>query len=250
MKKTKMFIIYFAAIILAVAVIISAVHTLPSFVREMTTAVNTSNKVTESTKTTKKETAAETESSDNLILVNAKHKFKGKPDDLVSIFENKSSSYFVKDKNVLISKRVMKPLNKMMDAFQKETGLKTVNIISGYRTFDDQKRIYARIEKQSGSSYAKEFVQKPGYSEHHTGLAIDFAIFHSKDGSSEDFKGEGKYAWFYANSWKYGFVRRYDESKKKLTGIGYEPWHFRYVGKKNAEYMYKHNLCLEEYLSK
>ncbi|MCM1545268.1 MAG: D-alanyl-D-alanine carboxypeptidase family protein, partial [Ruminococcus sp.] len=66
---------------------------------------------------------------------------------------------------------------------------------------------------------------------------------------SGNFTGEGDYGWFYENSWKYGFVRRYDENKQDITGIGYEPWHFRYVGKDNAKYMYEHKLCLEEYVN-
>ena len=53
--------------------------------------------------------------------------------------------------------------------------------------------------------------------------------------------------WLAANSWKYGFILRYPADKTEITGYIYEPWHFRYVGEPHAEYMYKNDLCLEEY---
>lgn len=56
--------------------------------------------------------------------------------------------------------------------------------------------------------------------------------------------------WLRKNSWRYGFILRYPEEKKAVTGIRYEPWHFRYVGKKAAAYMHKHDLVLEEFWKK
>ena len=56
---------------------------------------------------------------------------------------------------------------------------------------------------------------------------------------------EGK--WLAKNCWKYGYILRYPENKVNITGYAYEPWHIRYVGKKLAKYLYKHDLCLEEY---
>ena len=53
--------------------------------------------------------------------------------------------------------------------------------------------------------------------------------------------------WLRENSWKYGFILRYPKDKEEITEISYEPWHFRYVGKEAAEFMYRHNLCLEEF---
>lgn len=250
--KMKKFLIYTVAIVLAVIVINFAIDKLPDFISEATTAVSLQNAEnhTESVNTKPETTHNKIQSTPDLILVNSEHSFKSVPNDLVCILDNKTSSYYVKDRNVLVQKKIMKPLNDMMDAFYKETGLKTVNVISGYRSIESQEEIYKRNVKTHGADYAKKFVQKPGYSEHHTGLAIDLALYYKNDGSSGDFTGEGKYSWFYENSWKYGFVRRYDESKQDITGIGYEPWHFRYVGKNNAKHMYKNNLCLEEYVNR
>lgn len=189
-------------------------------------------------------------STNELILVNCEHPFSGKPKELVSVYNNKTRSYFVKDMDVYIHKSAMKPLNDMMDAFYKETSLKTVNVISAYRSIESQASIYNKMEFTHGKSYAEKYAQKPQYSEHHTGLAIDLALFNSEDGSSKDFDGKGEYKWFLENCHKYGFILRYTKEKEAVTKISYEPWHFRYVGKKAATYMKNHNLCLEEYLNK
>lgn len=187
--------------------------------------------------------------TDELVLVNADHPFCGKPKELVCVFENKTKSYFVKDKNVYIHKSAMTALNDMMDDFYNETGLKTVNVISAYRSIESQADLYDKIEFSYGKDYAEKYAQKPQYSEHHTGLAIDLGIFHSEDGSSETFDGSGKYKWFLENCQDYGFILRYEKEKEDITGINYEAWHFRYVGKKAAKYISENNLCLEEYLA-
>ena len=57
------------------------------------------------------------------------------------------------------------------------------------------------------------------------------------------------YKWLAENSWKYGFILRYPDDKIKITGIIYEPWHFRYVGETLAKDIYESSLCLEEYLT-
>ena len=56
------------------------------------------------------------------------------------------------------------------------------------------------------------------------------------------------YEWLDNNAYKYGFIKRYPEDKSDITGIGYEPWHYRYVGKEAAAQMKHKNMCLEEYL--
>ena len=85
-----------------------------------------------------------------------------------------------------------------------------------------------------------------GHSEHETGLALDILCSGNmaRDRSQETEPGN---LWLRENSWRYGFILRYPENKKSLTGINYEPWHFRSVGKKAAAYMHSHNLTLEEF---
>ena len=95
---------------------------------------------------------------------------------------------------------------------------------------------------------AARWVAKPGTSEHQTGLALDIvaAGYQILDEEQED---TAEQKWLMENSWKYGFILRYPSEKSDITGIGYEPWHYRYVGKAAAADIYRTGVCLEEYLS-
>ena len=83
---------------------------------------------------------------------------------------------------------------------------------------------------------------RPGTSEHHTGLAIDFNSVESK------FENTEGYEWLKKNAEDYGFVMRYPQGKEDVTGVIYEPWHWRFIGIKHAKEMNRLNLCFEEYV--
>ena len=127
----------------------------------------------------------------------------------------------------------------------------TLKINNSYRTAEDQRDMFDTQRQtylNQGYSYekatykAKETAQLPGYSEHQTGLAIDF----SNEGHPDDNKKI--WQWLKEKSYKYGFILRYPKGKEDITKITYEPWHFRYVGKKAAKEITKQNITLEEYL--
>lgn len=88
---------------------------------------------------------------------------------------------------------------------------------------------------------------RPGTSEHQTGLACDITdqYYELKNSSLED---TALYRWMSKHCQDYGFIVRYPKDKEDVTGIIYEPWHFRYVGKEAAGYIMEHDLCLEEFL--
>lgn len=183
-----------------------------------------------------------------LSLVNNSHEYANTSEEFVRLYDKKTSSFFLATTEIYLDQRAVKPLCKMLDAFKKETGLRTINVISGRRSVQSQIEIYRDKELKFGRLYTKKFVQAPGFSEHHTGLAVDLALFNAQDGTSQDFDGKGKYEWFSKNSWKYGFILRYPEGKESITKIGHEPWHFRFVGIPHAYYITKNGLCLEEYI--
>jgi len=187
----------------------------------------------------------------DLILVNAKDELPCRfleDEYLVSIFDGKSSSYNVYDMNVQLSSRALAPLNRMMDDFYAEYGTDSVNVVSGYRSYETQEALLSEEIAEKGATEAERWVTKPGYSEHHTGLAIDLSIYHTEEGTSEEYDGTGIYAWINENAYKYGYVVRYEDKKREFTGIYHEPWHFRYVGIPHAFVMKENELCLEEYI--
>ena len=127
----------------------------------------------------------------------------------------------------------------------------TLKINNAYRSKDEQNQIFeSKMHAYENEGYTKEkayeqttlTVQVPGYSEHETGLAIDF----SNEGHYDE--NEKMWEWLKNNAYKYGFILRYPEDKYEITKINYEPWHYRYVGKKAAKDITNKNLTLEEYL--
>ena len=112
-----------------------------------------------------------------------------------------------------------------------------------------------QVKKQKAAGHSDEeaeieaakLVAVPGTSEHQTGLAFDIVDI---DYQMLDLQQEktAVQQWLLKNSWKYGFILRYPADKSDITKTDYEPWHYRYVGKENAKFIYDHNLCLEEYL--
>ncbi|MCL2746435.1 MAG: M15 family metallopeptidase [Coriobacteriia bacterium] len=119
------------------------------------------------------------------------------------------------------------------------------HVASGFRDWATQALLYEQIVDSS-------LVQPPGHSEHHTGFAIDIvptllvqqpaSLSEQLDGTSDDER------WLAENSWRYGLILRYPLGTQDITGITFEPWHFRYVGQPHAWYMWYHDLTLEEYL--
>ena len=121
--------------------------------------------------------------------------------------------------------------------------------VSGYRTRQEQILIYADSFKTNGKEFTERYVAFPDCSEHQTGLAIDLAGKQEEiDFIRPDFPYTGICGRFRKKASKFGFVERYTEEKQKVTGIGFEPWHFRYVGYPHAEIMCRKQMVLEEYI--
>ena len=129
-------------------------------------------------------------------------------------------------------------------------------IASAYRTHSDQIWLYNnKIQRLIAEGYSEEeanrlagtVVAVPGTSEHELGLAFDLVddSYRNLDEAQENTPVQ---KWLMENSWKYGFILRYPSDKSDVTGIIYEPWHYRYVGKHTAKEIYASGLCLEEYL--
>ena len=179
-----------------------------------------------------------------LILVNKQNPV---PED----FEVKLASLSDSQK---ADERIIDDIYRMMDAAA-EDGVDLM-ICSAYRSYDRQKRLFdnkINTLMRQGMTYLEAYkegsmnVTVPGTSEHHLGLALDIltgSYTKMDDGFGDTEAGR----WLAANATDYGFILRYPRGKEEITGIVYEPWHFRYVGREYAKDITRRGLCLEEYL--
>ena len=129
-------------------------------------------------------------------------------------------------------------------------------VVSAYRSYEDQKAVFNETMQEhvnAGNSYidayneTKKSVAIPGYSEHSLGLALDIVSNEHQDLDDSQAKTDES-KWLAANCYNYGFILRYPPDKSDITGIVYEPWHYRYVGKDVAKEITEKGITLEEYL--
>lgn len=153
-----------------------------------------------------------------------------------------------------VDARAYPDLQRMLDDCR-AAGLRPL-ICSSYRSQETQQRLYENkirqlmregLSREEATAQAGAVVAVPGTSEHQTGLAVDLvdkSYQHLDDAQASTEVQQ----WLMENSWKYGFILRYPEEKSDVTGIIYEPWHYRYVGEPAAREMRELGLCLEEYI--
>lgn len=174
------------------------------------------------------------------VLVNNKHCLEQNYEPMCTKLSNGES----------VDERIYPQLQNMFDDARKD-GI-SITVRSGYRSWDEQEELWEqekdRIDEEGirlneAVARGEITVQRQGMSEHQTGLAVD--INSLSDGNSSNL-----YDWLRDYSYKYGFVLRYPENKIEITGISYEPWHFRYVGVDAAKVMKDEDICLEEYVKR
>lgn len=175
-----------------------------------------------------------------LILVNGSH----------SVPEDWESDLVELRGGERVDRRILEDLQAMFDDARAE-GLLPV-VYSGYRSKETQQQLYERklLENTLDGNSVEEaerltrlWVALPGTSEHQLGLAVDI--------DSEDTaqcSDEAVWSWLMEHCADYGFIHRYPEDKTEVTGIAYEPWHFRYVGRTAAQEIMSAGLTLEEYV--
>ena len=161
------------------------------------------------------------------------------PFDLVQLTVKKTVN------DMKLRKRAAEALTEMFLAAQ-DAGY-TLWVKSAYRSYQTQKTMYYNRLNSMGRDDG--LVQYPGASDHQTGLGVDVLNYEwtKKDGMNAKFANEPEAQWMAQHCWEYGFVIRYELDKEDITGIKYEPWHLRYVGRETAAYMTQAHLCLEEF---
>lgn len=180
----------------------------------------------------------------NLVLVNAVHLMEEGYEPELAEIEN----------NYMADVRIVQDLQEMLRDGRNE-GM-NFWICSAYRSMDKQTVLYEnkvkRLRNEGMSAeqaqvQAKTEVAYPGTSEHQLGLAVDivakdYQLLDEKQANTKEAK------WLEENCWRYGFILRYPLDKTEKTGIIFEPWHYRYVGREAAKEMMQQKICLEEYL--
>lgn len=133
-------------------------------------------------------------------------------------------------------------------------------LVSGYRSIGRQRALFQikteelmqqGLSAQQAEEEAARWVARPGTSEHNLGLAADIVSadwYTTHNDLTEDFEQTPAFAWLKANCAEYGFILRYPKEKEAVTGISYEPWHYRYVGQEAAKQIMLTGITLEEYL--
>lgn len=181
-----------------------------------------------------------------LVLINKQHPIPEDYDFKLGTFTS----------GMRCDERVIEDLLLMMQA-AKQDGLNLV-VRSPYRTSDHQEDNFNdRIKSymRQGLSYMDAYkatsrvITVPGCSEHEVGLALDITsdtFIPLLQGFADTEEGK----WLEEHCHEYGFILRYPSGKEHITGIEYEPWHFRYVGREAATIMKEENLCLEEFWDK
>ena len=184
-------------------------------------------------------TPAEMVCTGPLVLVNQSHPLEREPD---------AASLLPPDDrrpHILLDTRAGTVLNR----FLSDLGCTGEIVpVSGYRSRGEQETIFSDSLRDNGEAFTRSYVALPGCSEHQTGLAIDLGENRPDlDFIRPQFPDTGVFRTFRRRASEYGFILRYPEDKTSITGIQYEPWHFRYVGWPHARLMEREGLVLEEY---
>lgn len=184
-------------------------------------------------------TPAEMVRTGPLVLVNQSHPLEREPD---------AASLLPPDDrrpHILLDTRAGTVLNR----FLSDLGCTGEIVpVSGYRSRGEQEAIFSDSLRDNGEAFTRSYVALPGCSEHQTGLAIDLGENRlDLDFIRPQFPDTGVFRTFRRRASEYGFILRYPEDKTSITGIQYEPWHFRYVGWPHARLMEREGLVLEEY---
>lgn len=176
-------------------------------------------------------------SKGNAMLVNKYHSLSKdfEASDIVKV----SSTYAYS--GMSLNKEAYDAFKRLADDAKKEGY--TIVILSSYRTYDYQEKLWTDRKNKSGIEKADAYAARAGSSEHETGLAIDVADYNNPINFGE----QEAYTWMLNNSYKYGYILRYPEGKEDITGYDYEAWHYRYLGVDLATRVYNEGITFDEY---
>ena len=183
-----------------------------------------------------------------LALVNKQNELPENWESNVELEETVNAS----GKKIYVEKKALEKFRELQKDVLENDGV-DIELDSVYRSVAAQEDLWQRFTEEYGIDYVKKYVAVPGFSEHHTGLAIDVCLV--KDGviidENDDMIAEKDiFAKVHAKLADYGFILRYLPGREEVTGYGYEPWHFRYIDNPEiAKEITEKGWTLEEYLN-
>lgn len=172
------------------------------------------------------------------------------PNNLVILDNNENNFHNYIDPNLkpMVRADILTDLLNLLEEAQNNGYYIIVD--SGYRPYSYQKNILNKKIKEVGEKKAYQIVAIPGSSEHQTGLCVDIAYLYNQTYNDNVTENDNEVKWLIENCYKHGFILRYPKGKEEITGYIFEPWHYRYVGKKLARILHDNNETLEEYYKK
>ena len=196
---------------------------------------------------------APADDSEYLVLVNKTHTVGAdlKPDDLIEVVNTRQDG---RD-----TQWMRECAEKALEALyieMKAAGYTDVSVTSAYRSYDYQNLLYSSyvsnemaqgLTEEEAKAKVDTYSARPGTSEHQTGLCCDM---HDLPSADQSFENQPAYEWLKENAWKFGFIERFPKGKDEVTGYSFEPWHYRFVGRRAASQIHEQGITLEEYLEK
>ena len=189
--------------------------------------------------------------SDFLVLVNKTNTVGADfaPEDLIDVVNTRSDR---------AARQMRFTAEKALEALYIEmaaAGYTDVSVTSAYRPYSEQEGLYSSyVQSEMAAGLSEEeaiakvdtYSARAGTSEHQTGLCCDM---HNLPSADQSFADQPVYSWLRENAWKFGFIERFPLGKEDVTGYSFEPWHYRFVGRRAAAQIHERGITLEEYLA-
>lgn len=249
-KKVGITILFIAGIVGATALFMSHDAPAPKAKVSQTTSETTPAKQTTESSA---EALPDVSPTDwQLVLVSPEHKISK---------EVSANQLVTVDGGQQIDRRIQQPYEELVAAARK-AGIQ-LKLISAFRSVSDQTSVFntrvaqlmsrENLSEEAAKKRAMQTMTEPGYSEHHTGLAIDvvdqeWLASNPSMILDESYSEHTGAKWLQENARRFGFIVRYPDGKEAITKITYEPWHLRYVGEESAEYIEEHHITFEEFI--
>jgi len=180
---------------------------------------------------------------DYTVLVNKENPLPDGWEDTIDVVYTENSE----GNRPRIERETYKAYMGLRDKLIEEDGI-YIEIDTALRTVTEQEELIEYLREQYGNEYVNEYAAVPGYSEHHTGLALD--IYFDRD-KTEGYDTDAEiWAQIHSRLADYGFILRYTVGNEDITGYSYEPWHIRYVGKEAAAEIAELGITMEEWASR